>query len=67
MGTENLQKLSNKRSNKTIYFTDYSIEKFKPTIETKRVKVGFPRNSITNCQLPGSFPRKFLKMNAILP
>ena len=48
MGTENLQKLSNKRSNKTIHFTDHSIEKFKPTIETKRVKVGFPRNSITN-------------------
>ena len=48
MGTENLQKLSNKRSTKTIHFTDHSIEKFKPTIKTKRVKVGFPRNSITN-------------------
>ena len=48
MGIENLQKLSNKRSSKTIHFTDYSIEKFKPIIETNRVKVGFPRSSITN-------------------
>ena len=46
MGTENLQKLSNKRSNKTIHFTDHSIEKFKPTLETKRVKVGFPRSHV---------------------
>ena len=53
MGTEQQQELKSEKPRhksmpKNIPFTDHSIENFKPSIITRKIKVGFPKSPYTN-------------------